>query len=121
MKRRPRTLTESKPLLAATLVALLLAAACGDDAPVESAEARGERIYRNVCATCHSGDPSQDGVLGPAIAGASEELLRARVVHGSYPPGYTPKRNTRQMVALPHLESTIADLTAYLATVEPSP
>jgi mono/diheme cytochrome c family protein len=121
MNRQPRTPTDSKLLLAATFVAALLAAACGDDVPVESAEARGERVYRNVCATCHSGDPSQDGVLGPAIAGVSEELLRARVVHGSYPPGYTPKRNTRQMVALPHLESTIADLTAYLATVEPSP
>ena len=110
--------SESSPLLLAALVAVLLMAACGDDAEVETAEMRGQRIYFNVCASCHGGDPSQDGVLGPAIAGSSEELLRARVIDGDYPPGYTPKRNTKQMVALPHLEPTLADLTAYLASVE---
>ncbi len=111
-------LSESSPLLLATLGAVLLMAACGRDAEVETAEMRGERVYRNVCATCHGTDPSQDGVLGPAITGSSEQLLRARVMLGGYPPGYTPQLNTQQMVALPHLEPTLADLTAYLAAAE---
>ena len=104
----------------ALLAIALLASACGSDsAEVETAEARGKKVYGNVCATCHSGNPAEDGVLGPAIAGASEELIRARVIEGGYPPGYTPKRNTKQMVALPHLEPVIGDLAAYLASVEP--
>ena len=118
MTRQVHRLLGSKRLWAATLLAALLTAACGEDAGVETAETRGERIYRNVCATCHSGDPNEDGVLGPAIAGSSEELIRARVLHGTYPPGYTPKRNTKQMVALPHLEPTVPDLAAYLASIE---
>ena len=46
-------LSESSPLLLAALVAVLLMAACGDDAEVETAEMRGQRIYFNVCASCH--------------------------------------------------------------------
>ena len=110
----------SRAWLASLLGAALLASACGaDDAEVETAVTRGKRVYGNVCATCHAGNPAEEGVLGPAIAGASEELIRARVIDGGYTPGYTPKRNTKQMVALPHLEPVIGDLAAYLASVEP--
>ena len=105
-------------LYAALTTAALAALACGDGGEVETAATRGEQIYRNVCATCHGADPNVDGVLGPAIAGASEELVRARVVDGGYPEGYTPRRNTRQMTALPHLEPVIPELVAYLAEVE---
>ena len=49
-------------------------------------------------------DPRTDGSLGPAVAGASLELLTARVLRAEYPAGYTPKRETRVMVPLPHLE-----------------
>jgi mono/diheme cytochrome c family protein len=118
MAWQAKKLQETSPRLAATLVAVLLTAACGDVAEVDTAKTRGLRVYRNVCATCHGIDPGEDGVLGPAIAGSSEELIRARVMLGDYPPGYTPKRNTQQMVALPHLEPTISDLSAYLASVE---
>jgi hypothetical protein len=61
-------------------------------------------------------DPTQDGALGPAVAGASHELLEARVIKGGYPEGYTPKRATLVMVALPHLERDIDELTAYLGS-----
>jgi len=79
--------------------------------------AKGKQIYAINCTACHNADPSQDGVLGPAIAGASLELITARVVRGSYPPGYTPKRTTQQMVPLPHLASSMPALAAYLASV----
>lgn len=102
-------------------------AACGGEQesggasgePPSQAElvAKGEQVYKNVCATCHGADPNQEGVLGPDIADASIELLTARVVHGTYPEGYTPKRPTSQMVALPHLEPVIPELAAYLASV----
>ena len=36
------------------------------------------------------------------------------MVRGEYPPGYTPKRNTRAMPPLPYLEDYVADIAAYL-------
>ena len=75
------------------LVVLALAACGGSDPATLSPLAQdGKRVYNNVCIACHNGDPSVDGALGPAIAGASQELLHARVVEGVYPPGYEPKR-----------------------------
>ena len=58
--------------------------------------------------------PDQQGVIGPAVAGASRELLEAKVLRGAYPPGYAPKRNTKTMPPLPHLRDHIGDLAAYL-------
>ncbi len=59
---------------------------------------------------------SQPGALGPPIAGASNELIRHRVLHGTYPPGYVPKRgDSKQMPQFPHLAGSIDDLAAFLA------
>ena len=77
---------------------------------------RGERIYNVNCIACHHRDPTQDGGLGPPVAGSSRELLEARVMRGEYPPGYTPKADTRLMIALPHLEPELDALTAFLAS-----
>ena len=76
---------------------------------------RGKRVYNVNCIACHRRDPNLDGGLGPAIAGSSIELLRARVLEGTYPPGYKPKRDTRLMIPLPHLAPDIPALAAYLA------
>jgi len=53
--------------------------------------------------------------VGPDVAGSSRELLEARVLHLSYPPGYKPKRATHVMTAMPQLAPKIDDLAAYLA------
>lgn len=82
--------------------------------PEELVEA-GRVAYNANCIACHSADPAQDGALGPAVAGASYELLEARVLRAEYPAGYTPKRDTRVMVALPHLEPRLVELAAFLA------
>ena len=88
--------------------------ASGGSAPADLVT-RGERIYNVNCIACHHRDPSRDGGLGPPIAGASFELLEARVLRAAYPPGYAPKSDTRLMVPLPHLEPEIEALTAFLA------
>ena len=99
----------------ALATALLLLPACGGDASgVDTAEGRGERLYKNVCVTCHDPDPNRDGAVGPAIAGSSVELIEAKVVRGEYPPGYTPRRPSQLMVPLPHLKDYVPDLAAYL-------
>lgn len=103
--------------------------ASGDSTSNAAAEAaaeptREERIeagrvaYNANCIACHSTDPTRDGALGPAVAGSSLELLRARVLRAEYPPGYEPKRKTRVMVALPHLERQLPDLAAYLQSLD---
>ena len=99
------------------------APASGDaDRPAATAAAadaalavQGERTYRINCIACHHMDPSQEGALGPAIAGSSLELLRAKVIRNEYPPGYRPKRETQAMVPLPYLERDLPALAAYLA------
>jgi len=90
------------------------------DAPGRQASiARGERIYQNLCIACHNGDPTQDGAVGPAVAGASHELLEARVIRGTYPEGYTPKRPGGAMPQFPYLKDSIGDLAAYLDQTGP--
>lgn len=88
------------------------------DAPTKAAGEgdpnRGRAVYLANCAACHNPDPSKDGPLGPAIKGASRELIEARVLRGTYPPGYTPKRKTTAMPAQPYLEKSIPDLVAFL-------
>lgn len=76
--------------------------------------ARGRAVWMSNCIACHAQDPNVDGALGPAVAGSSYELLEARVVHGTYPPGYKPKRESGIMIALPHLENDIGALEAFL-------
>lgn len=80
---------------------------------------RGYREYRAACASCHGPDPHRDGAAGPAVAGASTALLRAKILEGRYPVGYLPKRTTSNMPRQPHLALRIDDLNAYLAEAEP--
>jgi mono/diheme cytochrome c family protein len=88
------------------------------DAPTKTAgdgdPKRGRAVYLANCAACHHTDPSKDGPLGPPIKGASRELIEARLMRASYPPGYKPKRNTNAMPAQPYLEPSLPDLVAFL-------
>lgn len=77
--------------------------------------AAGRTVYMGNCIACHNPDPNLDGSLGPAIAGSSQELIEARVIHGTYPEGYTPKRSSGNMVPLPYLRNEIPALAAYLS------
>jgi mono/diheme cytochrome c family protein len=84
----------------------------------QSAVERGRQVYMTYCVVCHNPDPTRPGAAGPEIAGATRELLEARVLHGAYPPGYTPKRTTKAMTPLPFLAPKIADLAAFLAAAD---
>jgi mono/diheme cytochrome c family protein len=99
--------------LGCTLVLGLLAAGCGDGAGSAQAE-RGRRVYLAQCIACHASDPSQPGPVGPPVKGASQALLEAKVVRGSYPPGYAPKRPTAVMPPMPAVAPDIPALAAYL-------
>ncbi|MCS5635277.1 MAG: cytochrome c [Myxococcota bacterium] len=80
----------------------------------ESLRDRGRAVYTANCSACHNRDPSLPGNLGPPVAGSSLELLEARLLRNAYPEGYTPKRDSRVMMALPYLKDDIPSLAAYL-------
>ncbi|OGL04671.1 MAG: hypothetical protein A3E31_00570 [Candidatus Rokubacteria bacterium RIFCSPHIGHO2_12_FULL_73_22] len=96
------------------LAAALLSAGCGEQTPLSPSAERGRQVYLAQCVSCHGPEPGRDGPLGPAVKGASRELLEARVLRGTYPPGYTPKRPTRVMPPLPALAADIPALADYL-------
>lgn len=75
---------------------------------------RGQSIYNLNCIACHNADPSKDGLAGPSLRGSSKELLEARLLKAAYPAAYKPKRDTKQMPTLPHLEKEIPALEAFL-------
>lgn len=99
-----------------------VAAGCSDREPAaaeDPAVARGRALYLSVCTACHNADPSRDGSVGPANAGASRELLAAKLLRGEYPPGYAPKRPTNVMPRFENLAGSLDDLAAFLAAAGP--
>jgi mono/diheme cytochrome c family protein len=109
----------------------VLLAACGQDekptggssAPTTSTATvasgagdadKGKQVWMSQCVACHHTDPAKDGPIGPSVRGSSQALLEARVVRGTYPPGYTPKRDSKVMPPRPDLVASVPDLAAYL-------
>lgn len=84
------------------------------DVPVDPLIQRGGAVYAANCSACHGSNPKVAGALGPDVAGSSTELLEARIMTASYPAGYTPKRKSQAMAALPHLKGDIPALYAFL-------
>jgi mono/diheme cytochrome c family protein len=103
------------------VLCVFILAGCSKDSDDSSKSAknpdpkRGRAVYLANCVACHNNDPSRDGPIGPAIKGSSKELLEARVLSTSYPPGYKPKRTTTVMPQFPYLKEEIPHLAAYLA------
>lgn len=119
MKSLRRTSWRTHIVLAISAVA---ATACSPDSS-GSAEApdpveQGRVLYQNICIACHNGNPALDGSVGPAVAGASEALLTAKMLNGDYPKGYTPKRpGSAAMPRFPQFAEQIPALAAYLASI----
>jgi len=89
-------------------------AGCRDSTTLSAAAERGRQIYLAQCTACHNMDPAQPGAVGPALKGASREVIEAKVVHGTYPLGYTPKRPTKVMQPIPAAAGDVAALAEYL-------
>ena len=100
-------------LLFAALAGMLLAG-CSQEPPLSAEAERGRQIYQSQCIACHHPDPGKTGAVGPEVRGSSAELLRAKVVSGTYPPGYSPKRPTKLMQPMPQLANDIPALAEYV-------
>jgi mono/diheme cytochrome c family protein len=97
------------------LLAALGGSACTGGGSALSPEAeRGRQVYLAQCTACHATDPGQPGPVGPPIKGASQALLEAKVLRGTYPPGYQPQRPTAVMQPMPALAPSLPDLSAFL-------
>lgn len=90
------------------------AAPAGPEDAQKALITRGRAVYQSVCIACHNSDPKKAGTLGPEVWGSSLELLQARVVDGTYPAGYTPKRTTHVMQPLPQVQKDLPAIHAYL-------
>jgi mono/diheme cytochrome c family protein len=75
---------------------------------------RGKSVYAGNCISCHNPNPKLAGTVGPEVFGSSIALLEARLLKGTYPEGYKPKRPGAGMPVFPHLASDIAALHAFL-------
>jgi len=109
---RPRR--RGRALVVALASAGVVAACSGPPSPADPAAERGRQVYLAQCIACHNPDPALAGPLGPPVKGSSRELVEAKVVKGSYPPGYTPKRPTTLMPAQPQLAPEIPNVAAFL-------
>jgi mono/diheme cytochrome c family protein len=102
----------------AALSGVALACGRGDEGTtLDAAALRGRTVYENVCTACHNRDPRENGALGPGVAGASLELIEAKVLRAEYPPGYTPKLPSTTMPKYEYLAASLGDIAAYLATM----
>jgi mono/diheme cytochrome c family protein len=101
---------------AALVVVAALLAGCSDTSsgPGNPAAERGREIYLAQCLSCHGPDPAATGPLGPPIKGSPAALLEAKVVRGTYPAGYAPKRPTAAMPPLPALAPEVPALAEFL-------
>lgn len=107
-----------RPAALAALASAALACGGGEESGgLDAAAARGKTIYENVCTACHNRDPRESGALGPGVAGASLELLEAKVLRAEYPPGYAPKLPSAAMPKYEYLAGSLGDVAAYLATI----
>lgn len=83
---------------------------------LKSLDEKGRTVYVANCTSCHGVDPKKDGTLGPAIFGSGLELIEEKVLNGTYPENYKPKRETKVMQKFPFLKNEIKALHAYLNT-----
>jgi mono/diheme cytochrome c family protein len=80
----------------------------------EKLYSQGKTTYMVNCISCHNPQPKLEGSIGPSNYGSSLELLRAKILHGVYPSGYKPKRDTHLMPTFDDFEKNLEGLHVFL-------
>ena len=75
---------------------------------------KGRKVYFVHCASCHNHNPKKPGSIGPAVYGVSIDVLTKKIVYGKYPENYRPKRTSKIMPSMPHLNKEISNLHAFI-------
>ena len=79
----------------------------------EDTDAAGIVYYAN-CVSCHNNNPKKPGSIGPEVYGVSIDVLTQKIVSGKYPENYRPKRTSKIMPLMPHLNSEISNLYVFI-------
>ena len=75
---------------------------------------KGKMVYFANCVSCHNNNPKKPGSIGPEVYGVSIDVLTQKTVSGKYPENYRPKRTSKIMPSMPHLNKDISHLHAFI-------
>ena len=75
---------------------------------------KGRTVYFANCVSCHNSNPKKPGSIGPELYGVSIDVLTQKIVSGNYPENYRPKRTSKIMPSMPHLNKEISNLLAFI-------
>ena len=75
---------------------------------------KGRMVYFANCVSCHNNNPKKPGSIGPEVYGVSIEVLTQKIISGKYPENYIPKRKSKIMRSMPHLNKDISNLHAFI-------
>ena len=75
---------------------------------------KGRMVYFANCVSCHNNNPKKPGSIGPAVYGVSIDVLTQKIVSGKYPENYKPRRKSKIMPPMPHLNKEIPNLHAFI-------
>ena len=75
---------------------------------------KGRMVYFANCVSCHNNNPKKPGSIGPEVFGVSIDVLTQKIVSGKYPENYSPKRTSKIMPLMPHLNKEISNLHAFI-------
>ena len=75
---------------------------------------KGRTVYFANCVSCHNNNPKKPGSIGPVVYGVPIDVLTQKIVSGKYPENYRPKRTSKIMPLMPHLNSEISNLYAFI-------
>ena len=78
----------------------------------------GKRIYTSTCIKCHNKDPHIKGSIGPDLFTTPREVFHTKVITGTYPKGYTPKRKTRVMPKFKQLTNDVDKIYDYIQSLK---
>ena len=75
---------------------------------------KGRMVYFANCVSCHNNNPKKPGSIGPVVYLVPIDVLTQKIVSGKYPENYRPKRTSKIMPLMPHLNSEISNLYAFI-------
>ena len=75
---------------------------------------KGRMVYFANCVSCHNNNPKKTGSIGPELYGVPLDVLTQKIISGKYPKNYKPKRTSKIMPLMPHLNKEILNLHAFI-------
>ena len=75
---------------------------------------KGRMVYYANCVSCHNNNPKKPGSIGPEVYGVTIDVLTQKIVYGKYPENYRPKRSSKIMPSMPHLNKEISNLHVFI-------